>query len=106
MLEVIVGQSPHPVQTRDLRNALLAANVPGQLFIGYPVIASADESVVIDAVLVSDAHGLIVFHVPDDPPGSPTDTAKWKALQERQNEILYAMKANLSRNNDLRRGAE
>ena len=61
---------------------------------------------VIDAALVSDKHGLIVFHVPEEPPASSADSRKWTALKERQDEILYSVKANLSRNKDLRRGAD
>jgi hypothetical protein len=104
VLDVIIGKSTHPIQIGDLRDALLAGNVSGTLFIGYPVIASADDTFVIDGVLVSDNHGLIVFHVPDTPPTSSADAVKWRALKERQDEILYAVKANLSRNKDLRRG--
>lgn len=57
-------------------------------------------------MLVSDLYGLIVFHVPDDPPNSVSDADKWSAMKERQDEILYSVKANLARNKDLRRGAD
>ncbi len=46
MLEVIVGKSPHPLQTNTLQQSLTRSDLVGTLFIGYPVIASADETVV------------------------------------------------------------
>lgn len=55
MLEVIYGRSNNQVVTNELARVLKAiGNINGAFYIGYPVIASADDRIEIDALLASN----------------------------------------------------
>ena len=58
MLEVVYGQTARQVVAGQLRDVLSEMQLDGTLNIGYPVLASADETVTVDALLVCREHGL------------------------------------------------
>ncbi len=66
-LTVVRGTNSKPVATEALVASLQSAGVPGQLLIGYPIIAAPDGSYAIDALLVSPEHGLICFDLVEGP---------------------------------------
>lgn len=105
MLEVVYGQTKKHTVASQLNDALQSMRLTGTLYIGYPVLASADETIGVDALLVSREHGLIVFLFGDVPPKS-MDRDAWKRLSEDQDRLYFAVKNHLSRHTSLRAGRE
>lgn len=103
MLEVVYGQTDKHLVADQLRDVLLEMSLNGTLYIGYPVLASAEDTVTIDALLVCVEHGLIVFSFEDDPPCLEESEA-WQLLQEKQDEIYFVVETYLSRHQGLRAG--
>ena len=61
-IEVIQGTSDKPAASDTLAKALRnEANLSGCLFIGYPIIGTAEGQHRIDALLVSRDHGVVIF---------------------------------------------
>lgn len=104
MLEIIHGQSKIPQLARELREAFANASFTGTLYIGYPVIATANESITIDALLVTEEHGLVALLFPSDPPTRSNDTNRWHELANRQDQLFVAVENNLRRHEALRDG--
>ena len=53
MLEVTHGRAKNQLVANEIRSLLLEMDLTGSLYIGYPVLATADESVTVDALLVT-----------------------------------------------------
>jgi hypothetical protein len=60
-LETIVGDAQNLAASQALRRELEAVRATGTLYLGYPVLRTADEKVFVDALLVSPSHGLWAF---------------------------------------------
>lgn len=92
MLDVIRGSTSKPGPTEELIRALQAINFSDALlYIGYPVIATADEKVSIDALLISREFGLVAFYFPSNV-ASP---------EQQHDEIVRALKSRLISHRDL-----
>jgi hypothetical protein len=61
MLEVVYGQTKKKLIADKVVAAIEPLSLNGTFYIGYPVIASADEPVTIDALLICKEHGLVAF---------------------------------------------
>lgn len=85
----------------QLKTALESAEIGGTLYIGYPVLATADEKVIVDALLVSEQHGVVAFLFVDGLPLA-TDVEAWERLGDDQDRLYYAVKNNLMRHDKLR----
>ena len=67
-VEIIRGASRKPGSSRMLADAIAGqTNLSGQLFIGYPTIATSEGSHSIDALLVSEDKGIIIFDLVEGP---------------------------------------
>lgn len=100
MLEVVHGQTKNQPIAEQLIQQLGALQLDGTLYVGYPVLSTADDRVEVDALLVSREHGLIAFLFgtqPDDQPG-------WQLLKDAQDRLYFAIQNNLSKHDELRRG--
>ncbi|WP_186817531.1 hypothetical protein, partial [Nocardia neocaledoniensis] len=67
-LEVVRGASRNRSAARSLADTLTDAVSDGTVYLGYPVLATADEKVEVDALLVSRQHGLVAFLIAEDVP--------------------------------------
>lgn len=103
MLEIVYGETQKQQIAAQLRDVLRGMQLNGTFYIGYPVIASADEKIMIDAMLVTQEHGLIAFLFRDTAPQT-NDADGWAAMKDAQDRIYYALDANLSRHEALRAG--
>ena len=104
MLEITHGRSNNQIATSKLVEAIRDLDLDGSLYIGYPILATADESVMVDALLVSPQRGLIAFSFADNPfEGGPASDA-WTPLSDRQDKLYVAIENSLRRHDDLRRG--
>ena len=107
MLQVVRGQPRYEVETgvQQLAAHLQGAGVEGTLFLGYPVLPTAQEVIEVDALLLSKDHGLVVFILSSSPPaGDAVD--RWAQLDDEQDELAFALKSNLGRHRSLRQGRE
>jgi superfamily I DNA and RNA helicase len=95
--EVIHGSSrQNPAILISMATAMKNAGIQGTFFIGYPVMASADSSVTIDALLVSQAPGLVAFHF----------ASREENYKDEQDRLYYVLEANLARHESLRKKRE
>lgn len=101
MLEKVYGKTRNPLVVNQLVSQLDQLNLTGTLYLGYPVLASADETVFVEALLVSDERGLVAFDIGQHVPAE-ADDAFWKTVQDSQDRLFYALANNLGRHQSLR----
>ena len=104
MLEVTHGQTKNQLVANDLRSLLVASGFNGSLYIGYPILATADESITVDALLVTLEHGLVAFLFGDQSQIVNTALETWRSLSDRQDQLFVAVENNLRRHGTLRKG--
>jgi superfamily I DNA and RNA helicase len=105
MLDVVYGQTKKKLIADRLVEVIEPLGLHGTLYIGYPVIASADEPIAVDALLVSTEHGLIAFAFePSLPPAN--EEQEWKRLKDEQDRVYFALQTYLAKYESLRRGRE
>jgi superfamily I DNA and RNA helicase len=102
-LETVLGRTRNPFVTRALLGRLRGLQLTGTLYTGYPVLATAEEPITVDALLVSQEYGLIAFVISDMSPRVPAD---WESIAAGQFEVLHALQANLQRHKALWKGRE
>jgi len=94
-LDVIYGSTQlNPGLLSSIVQGLQQAQVKGTFYIGYPVMASADSNTTIDALLVSQAPGMVAFHF--------VETGE--NYKEAQDRLFYVLESNLGRHETLRQG--
>lgn len=103
MLDIVFGENSKTVAARALQAALEDTGVSGTLYLGYPVLSTADARVFIDALLISKARGLIAFDLTSHLDPRP-DKEQLNALRERQDQIYASIYNKLNTHRDLRRG--
>jgi superfamily I DNA and RNA helicase len=87
MVEVIVGEKRNPFAAEALFEQVSPLPITGTLYLGYPIIASADQMILVDALLTSLEHGIVVFDF-DGHEGSPRDTS---IVQQHQDDLYAAL---------------
>jgi superfamily I DNA and RNA helicase len=103
MIDVVYGQTKKKPIADKLAEAIDPLELHGTLYIGYPVIASADEPIAVDSLLVSQEHGLIAFAFETSLP-SIDDDQGWKRLKDEQDRIYFALRTYLAKYESLRDG--
>ena len=76
-LEVVQGESRNRAAAEQLSTVLGQAVDKGVLYLGYPVLTTADDRVDIDALLVTREHGLVALLLSDDLPARPRTGTRW-----------------------------
>ena len=99
MLDVVFGESASVVELRELRATLEAMDVSGTLYLGYPVLSTADARIFVDALLVSESPGLVAFDVSYRPTADG-----FAELSTRQGDIHAAIQNKLNEHRKLRKG--
>jgi hypothetical protein len=59
VLDIVFGENSNSVTTQSLLDVLKHLDVAGTLYLGYPVLSTADGKVFIDALLLTQVYGLI-----------------------------------------------
>jgi superfamily I DNA and RNA helicase len=103
MLEIVYGQTKKKLIADRLVSAVEPLSLHGTLYIGYPVIASADEPVTIDALLACKEHGLVAFAFATAVPALDNDDG-WRRLKDEQDRLYFALNTYLSKHPSLRTG--
>jgi len=73
----------------------------GTVYLGYPVLATADVRVVVDALLVSRAHGLVAFLLAGSLPQNDDD---WAGYIDAQDRLYAVLESDLRKHDGLRAG--
>ena len=100
-LDVVYGETRNRAIALQLAAELEKTVSEGTAYLGYPVLSSADESVYVDALLVSKAHGLVAFQLAEGLPDANGGWAKYIAEQDR---LYGALESHLGRHEELRKG--
>jgi len=105
MFEVVYGQTKKKLIADKLVGVVEPLGLHGTLYIGYPVIASADDPITIDALLVSKEHGVVAFAFETSLP-AVSDHEKWQVLGDEQDRVFFALKTYLAKYQNLRKGRD
>lgn len=103
MLDVVFGENSSGVEVTRLRTVLQQMDISGILYLGYPVLSTADAKVFIDALLVSGSHGLVAFDVSYHL-SVRLNEDQITELSERQGQIYAAIYNKLNTHRNLRKG--
>ena len=101
-METVFGDSQGSVAVESLRTVLGDMHISGTLYLGYPVLATADAKVFVDALLVSGSHGLVAFDL-SSPLNARPDDRQLEEVAERQEEIHASLYNKLNKYRNLRR---
>jgi superfamily I DNA and RNA helicase len=102
-LEVVHGQSRDRMAATALADTLNRVVSSGTLYLGYPVLATADERIEVDALLVSADRGVVGFVTSDD---VPADEQEWAEAVQVQDRLYAVLESHLGRYEGLRRGRQ
>lgn len=98
MLEIIKGTTRTPVSSQRLVKLLKPQSaLSGQLYIGYPIFSTPEGRYPIDAILISPANGVIIFHIVEGT-NLPND------YKETQDDIYNKLEAKLRNHKSLMSG--
>ena len=102
-LHVVYGESRNRSAAEGLAIELRRLLDSGTVYLGYPVLANADQRVEVDALLISQAHGLVAFLFADGVPSSQDD---WLETVARQDAVYALLDGYLRRHETLRVGRQ
>lgn len=100
-LEVVRGESRNRLAAEALAAQLRPVVSDGTVYLAYPVLATADERVEVDALPVSRDHGLVAFLLPDT---VPAGGGEWDRLVSDQDRPYAVIEGHLRRHEALRSG--
>lgn len=106
MLDVTYGQTKNPVITNRLVDALETLDLEGTLEFGYPIFATADDSITADAMLVTLQHGLVALIFAEPVPNDSQDEEAWRSLESTQDRLFVTVENNLRQHDALRSGRQ
>lgn len=97
-MEIIKGSARKPVSTDRLVEIFedSFSDLEGVLYVGYPVLSSSDESVSIDALLISRDHGVIAINL--------VEGKDAEGYGELQDDIASLLDAKFMQHKALRKG--
>lgn len=95
-MDLVIGNRANPAAVDRLIAELNSIELTeATLYVGYPILTTADSSVSVDAVLTSVEHGVIVFDL------QATGRTDWSIVEASQLEIELALKSKLLRHREL-----
>jgi len=100
-LDVVYGETRNREIALQLAAELEKAASEGTVYLGYPVLASADDTIYVDALLISKEHGFVAFQLAEGVPDANVDWSKYVSDQDR---LFGALESHLGRYEALRKG--
>jgi len=100
-LDVVYGESRNRGAAQMLADQLRTVVDEGTVYLAYPVLATADERVEVDALLVSREHGLVAFVLAKD---LPRDATGWPQIIAEQDRLYAVLESHIGRHEALRTG--
>jgi superfamily I DNA and RNA helicase len=104
MLDIIFGENSATPAAKALQESLKRMDVSGTLYLGYPVLATADTKVFVDALLVSRDHGIIAFDLSSNTGRGRLSDDQRNVIRERQDQIYASIYNKLNAYRELRKG--
>ena len=101
MLEVTYGRARNQQVAFELSQLLLELGLEGSLYIGYPIMATSENLMTVDALLVTAQHGLVVFLFDENSDLVGTDEELWEMRKIRQDEVFILVENSLRRYPEL-----
>ncbi|MEU8854197.1 ATP-binding domain-containing protein [Streptomyces sp. NPDC048556] len=99
-LQVVYGESRDRIRASLLADQLREVADEGTVYLGYPVLATAEDNVEVDALMVSRSHGVVAFLLAES---IPRTTQDWAAIQAQQDRLYDVLDSTLSKHRSLRR---
>jgi len=96
-LEIVRGTIKNSIAINELIKILSDNLSEGTLYAGYPIIASAESSYTVEALLVSEEYGLIAFTFPET-------NIELSILKDEYNKLFFMIEGHLSKHETLRNG--
>lgn len=106
MIDIVHGQPITPGAISTLVRQIKGLPIAGTLYLGYPVLSTIEENLVLDALLVSEQYGVVAFASEHKTPSLSDSRRFWLELGERQDKLYFAISTHLSRFMPLRKGRE
>lgn len=100
MLDFVIGEKRIPMAADALIEQLSNQRLTGTVYLGYPVIASMDATLLIDALLTSLEYGVVVF----DFNGGTADQEELNQIRQRQDDLYAAIYQRFLNYKPLRKG--
>ena len=99
-MDVIRGSAKKPASADSFVDAMCKSfsDIEAVLYIGYPLLSAADDTISLDALLISRQHGIIAFNFVEG-----RDTGDYK---DEQDELASLLESKFMRHKALRRGRE
>jgi superfamily I DNA and RNA helicase len=95
MVNVIRGESEKPVSSQKLADYFeRRQDLSGTLYLGYPIIGTAEGGYQVDALLVTEENGIVIFNLVEGP-------NKHVAVEESQDESVTKLQSKLLQHKDL-----
>src|SRR6266704_198050 len=101
-LDIVFGESRNRGAAQALAATLRTVVNEGTVYLAYPVLATADERVEVDALLVSREQGLVAVLLADELP----DEDGWPAVIAEQDRLYGTLVSHLGRHEGLRSGRQ
>lgn len=99
MLEIHHGKKRNALAADQLVRVLTELSLDGALYLGYPIFASLDETIHLDATLVCRQHGLVAFDF-----DTSIDSSDNEEISNRQDTIYASLYQKLISSPNARRG--
>ncbi len=106
MIDIVHGQPLSPGAISSVVSQIKGQPIDGTLYLGYPVLSTVEENLILDALLVSKQHGVVAFAAESTTPPLNSPETFWSEVGERQDKLFFALQTHLSRFSSLRRGRE
>jgi superfamily I DNA and RNA helicase len=101
MLNLVVGHKSNPLAANTLIELLSdVEEMNGTLYIGYPILADVEETVFIDALLITQEYGVVVIDFDDRTQASAED----ERLRQRQDDLYRILEIKFKRYKNLVEG--
>lgn len=98
-IDLVIGSQIDPGATQQLIAEISRLSLTdATLYVGYPILSTADESLSLDAVLTSREHAVVIFDLQQE---APTTGNEWDELEDHQAELEIALKSKLIKHKDL-----
>src|SRR5262245_19606853 len=96
-MDLVIGTRSNPAAVEHLIGEIGSLPLSdATLYVGYPILAMADQAITLDAILTCVEHGIVVFDLE-----AAKGNLDWKRTEERQAEAEIALKSKLIRHKDL-----
>jgi len=103
MLDITYGDTKNSGVVAALVNAFVGRDLTGDLFVGYPILGSVEGRIEVDALLVTQEHGVVAFDLQSGNVRSLADPNA-AALKKRQDDIFVSLENKLKSYSSLRAG--